>query len=34
MSAPSQPEVTVVTPDAVALMDLHLGNAGIPDMHP
>jgi len=33
MNAPAQHKVTTVTPQSLALLDLHLGNAGIPDMH-
>lgn len=31
MTAPH--EIRVVTPDSLALLDEHLGNSGIPDMH-
>ena len=33
MATSAEHEVTVATLDALALLDLHLGNPGIPDMH-
>ncbi|HEY2708749.1 MAG TPA: GNAT family N-acetyltransferase [Caulobacteraceae bacterium] len=33
MTALSRPAVAVVTPESLALLDRHLGNSGIPDMH-
>jgi ribosomal protein S18 acetylase RimI-like enzyme len=33
MNPPVQHEVTVVTPESLALLDAHLANSGIPDMH-
>src|ERR1700747_1606376 len=33
MGTPDQHEVTAATPEALALVDAHLGNPGIPRMH-
>jgi ribosomal protein S18 acetylase RimI-like enzyme len=33
METPDQPQVTAATPEALVLVDAHLGNPGIPQMH-